>query len=470
MKALDFFFNPRSIAIVGATNDPKKLGCELTTNIFQTTNKIDEKQRPHLFLVNPSKKQINGLPCYPNLSKLPETPDLTLIVVPTKHVLSVINECASINTKAVIIITAGFGEINKEGTRMEQEFLKISRESGFRIIGPNCVGLINMDLPLNASFIKTPPFGTISMISQSGSFGAANIYRMHSLGIGIQKFVNLGNAIDVQPHEILEYLAFDKNTETIGLYLETLKHGRKFYEIAKRTTAKKPVIILKAGRTEEGQKSASSHTGALATDYRIFEGMTKQSRIHLVSDEVAFQAALNTMSRSTKLPKDYKVGIITNAGGPAVILSDLLAEKGIKLADLGKKPRIIDEILNPLVKWANPLDLIATARKDEYRVATLALLENSHVDIVVTLCVVPTFLQMSPTEHAEGVIEATRKFRNKRLQQKPIIMGWLAGDIAEQSRQLAINENIPFFTSIGEVVSAVHVLTYYIKKRKQELK
>ncbi len=464
MTSLDRFFYPKSIAIVGATDDPSKLGYELTANIIQTTTKIHERERPSLYLVNPSKKRIKTLSCHPRLSRLPETPDLTLIVVPAKHVLSVLQECATIGTKAVVIITAGFGEINQEGKEMEQKFLKISQDAQFRIIGPNCVGLINMDLPMNASFVKTPPHGFISMISQSGSFAAANIYRMHSMGIGIQKLINLGNAIDVQPHEILDYLSRDANTEVIGMYLETLQKGRSFYEISRKVTQKKPIIVLKSGRTQEGQKSASSHTGALATDHRIFTGMAKQARIHLVADEIEFQSALNALSHGYKDVKDNKVGIITNAGGPAVILTDLIADRGLKLAKLGKIPEIVKESLNPLVKWTNPLDLIATARKKDYQVATLALLEHEDVDILMVLCVVPTFLQMTPTEHLEGVIDAIRTYRTKHSRRKPVILGWLAGNIAEQSRQLAIDEGLPFFTSIKEVADAAISLSFYSKK------
>ncbi len=467
MDPLDYFFYPKSIAVVGATDDPNKLGHELTTNIIQTINKIHESDRPILYLVHPSKERINNIACYQQLSRVPKPPDLTLVAVPAKHVLSILQECAEIGTKGVIIITAGFGEIDQKGKEMEQQFLKIANKGNFRIVGPNCVGLINMDLPLNASFVKTPPHGFISLISQSGSFGAANIYRMHSMGIGIQKFINLGNAIDVQPHEILEYLSRDQNTEAIGMYLETLQNGRLFYDVSRRITKQKPIIVLKAGRTHEGQKSASSHTGALATDYRIFTGMAKQARIHLVSEEVEFQAALSVLGLGNRESTGCKVGIITNAGGPAVILTDLISEYGITIANLGKMPEQLKKQLNPLVKWTNPLDLIATARKKDYHAATLALLENQNVDLLVVLCVVPTFLRMTPTEHAEGVINAIREFKDRHSQKKPVIMGWLAGKIAEESRYLAVSEGIPFFTSIKEVASAVKALNYHIIKKNK---
>ena len=461
MKELDYFFYPRSIAIIGATDDPKKFGYEITKNALDTLNTSDHGKKIQLYLINRHKDRLFNQKSYRSILSLPTAPDLTIILVPSQGVLDVLRECANIGTKAVIIITAGFGEIDEKGKLVEEEMLNIAKNGKFRIIGPNCVGIINMEIPLNASFIKTPLPGSISIISQSGSVGASIIYRQSDiLRQGLHIFVNLGNAIDIKPNEVIAYLRDSKGTDAIGCYIETITDGREFYNEAKQTTPRKPIVALKAGRTEQGKMSASSHTGALASDFRIFEGMTKQSRIFLVKDEIAFQTALATLTLLKPSNKIQKIGIITNAGGPAVITSDLLDEHGIKLASLPNEKPLLYEKLNPLVKWSNPLDLIASARKEDYYIATKLFLEEKNVDFLLVICVVPTFLGMDPLEHAQGVINAWLEEPEPR---KPLVMGWLSGDIGEKARKLAIDNKIPYFTSIPELLTSLEVLIYYSK-------
>jgi acyl-CoA synthetase (NDP forming) len=460
MNDLDYFFFPKSIAIIGATDDPLKFGHEITKNVIETLKYSKEgRNKRVLYLVNKKKDMIFNQPCFKNIRKLPLPPDLSIILVPSKAVLQVLRDCATIGTKAVIIITAGFGEIDEKGKEIEKQMLDITRHGGFRLIGPNCVGIINTEIPLNASFIKTPEPGKISLISQSGSVGASIIYRLSdTLKQGLHIFVNLGNAIDVQPHEMIEYLRNLSGTNTIGCYLETIKDGRSFYYEAKKTTSKKPIVVLKAGRTRQGKLSAASHTGALASDFKIFEGMTRQSRIFSVKDEISLQSALFTLAVVGNKIEKPKIGIITNAGGPAVILSDLLAESGIKLASLTKEIPTLINNLNPLVKWHNPLDLIASAREKEYQVATQLFLLEKNIDLLLVLCVVPTFLEMNPLEHARGVISA---WLQMSIPRKPLIMGWLSGDIGEKARSLALENDIPYFTTIPEILIAVEALFYY---------
>jgi acyl-CoA synthetase (NDP forming) len=467
MNNLDYFFNPRSIAIVGATDDPLKFGHEISKNVRNTLAISSNYNKPELFLINHKRTELFNQHCYKRLSDIPISPDLTILLVPAKFVLPILSECTSVKTKTVIIVTAGFGEIDEEGKLKEQEMLKIAREGNFRIMGPNCVGIINMQIPLNASFILTPPIGSVSTIAQSGSFGASIIYRMESLGQGIQKFANLGNAIDVQPHEMISYFQKDQSTKVISLYLETIKTGRAFFEKTRETTHVKPVVILKSGRTSQGQISASSHTGALASDFRIFQGVAHQARFHLVENEIEFQSAMNVLSTPQIKFQGEKVGIITNAGGPGVILTDLFDDKGIKLAKLGQKSSDFDKYQNPLVKWTNPLDIIASAREKQYQEATKSFLEEKDIDILVILCVIPTFLDMNPIEHATGVITS---WLNTPPPRKPLIMGWLAGTIADPARKIVLENKIPYFTSIPEVVSAVNALIYWNKVNKKEEK
>ena len=447
---LSMFFEPSSIAIVGATDDPLKFGHEVTKNIVQSTKNAEKP--PQIIPINPKKEKIMGFQAFPSLKDYGKPVDLVIVLVPKKAVRAVVEDALEIGTRGIIIVTAGFGEYNEEGKKEEQYLVNIAKKRNTRIIGPNCVGIVNTRIPLNASFIITPPKGNIAMISQSGSMGAALIYS----GIPLGLFANIGNQADVTETEVLEYFLSLNDINVVGLYLETLKEPRKFYETIKNSS--KPVVVLKSGRTSQGAKSAASHTGSIATSQVAFEAAIKQAHQFLSLNELEFLSMLRVLSKYYPI-ENPKIGIITNAGGPAVTLSDLLAEAEITLGELTKKTKEkIASQFPPLVKPNNPMDIIASAREEDYYKATKAFLEDPNIDILIPICVVPTFLEMKPEEHMRGVLRAIKDTNTK----KPVLPVWLSGEIAKIGRELSEKEGIPSFGTLPEVVYAVKTL--YRKK------
>jgi len=273
---VSFFFYPKTIALIGATSNPKKFGNAVTINLLRNKNLSSQ-----IFLVSQKSQEIAGLKPYKSVLDIPKDIDIAIILVPAKVIVNVIDQCLEKKVKGIIIITAGFGEIDDKGKKKEQEIALKSINTGTRIIGPNCVGIQNLDIGLNASFIQTAPKGSISMISQSGSFGCASFYAMERGHIGCSKFANIGNAIDVSFNEILEYFKTDQNTHIISIYMETIENGREFLTILKDIIGLKPIVILKGGRTDFGMKAASSHTGSLASNYKMFQTSLKQTGVVL---------------------------------------------------------------------------------------------------------------------------------------------------------------------------------------------
>ncbi|MFX0009650.1 MAG: CoA-binding protein, partial [Candidatus Hermodarchaeota archaeon] len=268
----DLFFNPSTIAVIGATSNPKKFGNAVTLNILSNNNLKSE-----LFLISRSSEEILGHKCYKTLFDVPKEIDLAILLIPAKAVMSLIDDCIKKKVKRIIIVTSGFGEVNQEGKKIEEIITDKCNKANIRVMGPNCVGIQNTELQLNASFIQMPKKGRIGMISQSGSIGCAAFYALQNWNLGISKFANIGNAIDISFTEILDYLGRDNDTELIAIYLESINDAKGFFNKLKEITIKKPIVLLKGGKTESGLKAASSHTGSVATDYKILSTAVKQA-------------------------------------------------------------------------------------------------------------------------------------------------------------------------------------------------
>ncbi len=460
MTSLELLFNPTAIAIVGASKNPLKLGYEITHNIQHTIQHASTP--PTLYLVNRKEAQTQPQSFYSSLKELPSPVDVVLIATPRNTVLSLIDEAAESNAKFVVVITAGFGESDEKGKQLEQQLVEKIHQYGMRLIGPNCVGYFNLSLPLNASFLTGNfPHGPISLLTQSGSFGALTLYRILHYNLGLNKFVNLGNAADLQFTDFLQYFAHDSTTTHIGIYAETMKQGRELYYTIRHL--QKPVIILKGGRTTAGQKSALSHTGSLSTSHQMFKSIFGSlSNVLLVSDEQQFISQLQTLSMTATFSSQFitseKKGtaIITNAGGPAVLLADLLDEAHVPLVENYHSTTIerIKKYFPPLVRPNNPLDLIASARGDDYKKATELLLQDPNVGALAVVCVVPTFLGMTPTEHVQGVIDALKESPIK----KPIILAWFSSATPDPAVEIATQHKVPYYSSLYDVQQAFKAL------------
>lgn len=448
------FFFPKSIAVIGATANPRKFGNAVTINILKNKNLESE-----LFLVTQKSTEILGLKCYKSILEVPKDVDLAIILVPAKAVDGVIDQCIEKQVKRIIIVTAGFGEINQEGKKAEKRIAEKCAKVGIRVMGPNCVGIQNLDIGLNASFIQAAPPGIISMISQSGSFGCASFYAMERENLGCSKFANIGNKVDISFVEVLEFFREDPNSRIICIYMETIEDGREFLKSLKFIVPIKPVIVLKGGRTSSGMKAASSHTGSIATNYRMLKTSIKQAGAILCENASDFITALKTFS-FLPVPKGEKIGVLTNSGGSSVLFSDKAEEFNLKLAEFSDtlKERISPHLIS-LVKIENPLDMIGVAGEEQYYEITKAMLEDSEIDIVVPCLVVPPFLEMKSDEHYRGIIKAW----NETGRLKPIIPLIFFGEDFEDLKKFAKKEKAPIFYTPYEAAYAIKMLVERLK-------
>lgn len=451
----NLFFSPNSIAIIGATEDPKKFGNAVTSNIVK-----NPKLTAKIFPISRSSSTILGLTAYRSILDVPESVDLAIILVPAKFVPSVVDDCIEKKVKRIIIVTAGFGEISPEGKEIEQKMAEKCRNAGIRVIGPNCVGIQNVDIGMNASFIQDPLPGKISMVSQSGSFGCAIMDGLKWNDMGMSKFANIGNAMDVSFDEILEFFNTDPNTHVIAIYLEAVKDGVAFYQVLKKIAPNKPAVVLKGGRTQAGMAAAGSHTGSLASNYTVLKAAVDQAGGIMCENIEDYITTLKTFSL-LPIPKGVNIGVLTNSGGAGVLYSDSAEELGLKLSPFSEhlkeklKPLVID-----LVQMVNPLDMIAGANEENYYRVTKAMLEeDSGIDIVVPCGVYPPFLGMKFEKNLEGMIRAW----NETGRKKPLIPLLVFGSGYEKVKEVATRECVPIFSTPHEAAYATKVLIQRMK-------
>ncbi|WP_297064840.1 CoA-binding protein [Thermococcus sp.] len=448
---IDYFFKPKAIAVIGASNDPLKLGYE----VFKNLKKYKDGK---VYPVNVKDEVVQGVKAYKNVKDIPDEVDLAIIVVPKRFVKQTLIDCGEKGVKGAVIITAGFGETGEEGKKEERELVEIAHRYGMRLIGPNCVGVMNTHNDMNATFIMDARKGDIAFVSQSGALGAGIVYKTVKEGIGFSKFVSVGNMADLDFAELMEYLADTEEDKAIALYIEGIKDGRKFIEVAKRVTKKKPVIALKAGRSESGARAASSHTGSLAGSWKIYEAAFKQSGV-LIAETIDDMLSM-ARAFTQPLPRGKRIAIMTNAGGPGVLTADQIDRRGLKLADLEEKT--IEELrsfLPPMAAVKNPVDMIASARGEDYYRTAKALLKDPNVDMLIAICVVPTFAGMTPTEHAEGVIKAVKEVNNG----KPVLALFMAGYVSEKAKELLEANGIPSYERPEDVAAGAYALVQQAK-------
>lgn len=449
---LNAFFNPRGVAVIGASNDPRKLGFEVFKN-------LRGYRGGEVYPVNPRREYVQGVRAFKSVLEVPDPVDMAVIVVPKKFVKQALIECGERGVKAVVIITAGFSETGPEGARDEEELVAIARKYGMRIVGPNCVGVMNTRVDLNATFIMPAKKGSVAFVSQSGALGGAIIYKTVKEKVGFSKFVSVGNMADVDFADLMEYLANDPETTAIALYVEGLKDGKRFMEVARKVTRVKPVIALKGGRSEAGSRAVASHTGSLAGNFRVYEAAFRQAGV-IVADTIDEMISM-ARAFTQPLPKGDRVAVLTNAGGAGVLLTDQLESRGLKLASLKDSTRKrLREFLPPIASVRNPVDTTAGARGSDYYECVKALLTDEGVDMLIVACVVPTFAGMTPTEHAEGVIKAVKELREAGIE-KPVIAMFMAGYVSEESRKLLEENGIPTYERPEDAAAAASALSVF---------
>lgn len=448
---LNYFFQPKSIALVGASNNPAKAGFQILKNL--TKNKFSCLIYP----VNPRENEINGIPCYPSLKRIDSEIDLVIITTPANQAKSILIEAAERgDVKAVIVISAGFSETKTpEGIRMEREIVEIARKAGIRIIGPNCSGVMNASIKLDTTIqpIVKQIGGKIGIFSQSGAITGTVILFAESQPkpIGFSKMVHVGNMCDVNTLDVLSYYGEDRNTEVIVLYMEGFNKGRAFIDIAKEITSKKPVIVLKVGRNDLGAEAAYSHTGALAGKDEIYEAAFRKSGITRVDGlrELIDSAKAFLMQ---PLPSGNKICILTEAGGPGTMAMDELGKyKQVRLASISKKgQQQLKEVLPSIAVICQPdgyVDMTAAAMEKHHREALETIIDEKEVDGIILITVPPTFLP--PESLAKELVKTIKSSK------KPILACLLAGRWVHKARQILEREGIPTFDTPEQAVKAM---------------
>jgi acetyl coenzyme A synthetase (ADP forming)-like protein len=385
-RPLDGILAPKSIAIVGASRDRNSIGWSLLHNLL-----LGEYEGP-IYPVNPRASTIHSLRCWPRLADLPEVPELVVVLVPRDLVIPIVDEAIGLGTRAFVVITAGFGETGGQGAVLEATLRERLRAAGARAVGPNCMGVINADaaVRMNATFAPTPAQpGGLGFVSQSGALGVAILNVAADLGIGFTQFVSMGNKVDVSGNDLLEHFEHDPATRVIAMYLESFGNPRRFTTIAKRVARRKPIVVVKSGRTAAGARAASSHTGALAgPDVTVSAFLEQCGVVRAGSIEEMFDV-VRAFDRCP-LPSGDRVAIVTNAGGPAIMATDALVALGLEIAELSESTRAgLASFLPAAASLANPVDMIASATPEQYQRALELVLADPGVDMAMVINVTP---------------------------------------------------------------------------------
>lgn len=387
------FFNPQGVVVIGASHDPTKLGYLLATNLHRSGYK------GAVHFVNLKGGTLLGKPVYTSVLEVPDPVDLAVVLIPAQYVVPALKDCGKRGIRAAIIGAGGFREIGPEGLAREQEMLRIAAEEEIRLIGPNCIGLLDTHLPLDTTFLPPPgpSAGDVAFLSHSGAICAAAIDWARGQGYGISRLISLGNQADVSETDLIVPTAADGHTQVIALYLEGIRSGREFIKQARSVIESKPIIALKVGRFESGRKAAASHTGALAGEESAYNAAFRRAGVLRAetSEEMFDQARALAWC---PLPKGNRVGVLTNAGGPGVTAADALEARGLKMADFSQATiSALTAILPSAASLHNPVDMLASAGPEQFAACLQAMLDDPGTDSVMVIY--PT-----PPMHTAGAV------------------------------------------------------------------
>lgn len=449
------FSAPKSLAVVGASKTPGKIGFVLVNNL------IESGYKGKIYPVHPKEKEILGIACYPAVKEIPGEVDTAVFAVPSARVLDIAIECGRKGVKNLVVLTAGFKETGREGAELEKEFLTICRQYNMRVLGPNCVGFIDTYTPVNATFLKGfPAKGGIAFISQSGAMLAAVLDWSIAAGIGYSKIFSMGNKADINEVDCISEAAEDPNTKVIICYLEDVACGPEFLRVLTEITRKKPVIILKSGTSQAGAQAASSHTGALAGSELAYDIAFKRCGV-LRAGSMSELFDLATLFVNQPIPGGNRVAIITNAGGPGIIATDKIEEYNLSMARFTKET--IEELRLNLPSEAgiyNPVDVLGDAKADRFKFALEKVLKDENVDsVVLLLCPVAV---TQPVETAQALIEL-----NKVFPDKPLIASYMGGQSLAEAAKMLCESGIPTFTMPEPAIGALAGMSTYAKFRER---
>ncbi len=454
VSPLDCLFSPRSIAIIGASRKKGSVGNSIIQNM------IDAQFEGEVYPINPKTTEILGLKCYKSITDVEGDIDLAVIAIPARFVNVILEEIGQKGTNAVVCVSAGFKEVGTEGEELEEEMSKIGLKYGMKILGPNCLGVISTPQAINASFAHANALpGKIAFMSQSGAFCTATLDWSLSVGLGFSHFISLGNIVEycgISPIDLLQYWKDDPNTVAVLAYLEEISNGAEFMKAAK--DVKKPIIVVKSGRTSAGAKAASSHTGSLAGSDNAFEALFKQSAvIRAYTTEELFDYATAFMM---PMPKSNRICIVTNAGGMGIMATDAVEGAGLQLANLTAEIETqLSKVLPAAASLHNPVDIIGDAPPKRYKDSIEAIVKDKNVDGLVVLLSPQAITE--PDEVAQILIEAAQKT------EKPILACFSGGDSVEPARKKLMMNRIPAYPFPERAVAAMGGLARYSRLKAQ---
>lgn len=426
------FFNPRGVAIVGASSDPRKLGYGVVRNL------VEYRYGGKIYPVNQTAKEILGHPCHPTIADVPEPLDLCVVVVPAPQVADVVDQCGRRGVKHLIVVSGGFAETGPEGLAREKVLAETARRHGMRMIGPNCIGTIDTHTPVNTTFVVgMPQVGDIGFVSQSGAMCAVVIDWARGAGVGFSRIVSLGNQVDVNETEMLSAFARDPQTRVITAYIEGVSDGSGFMRVAEEAARSKPVLVLKAGHGESGAKAVASHTGALAGSAEAYDAAFRHSGVLRANTMEELFDWARTMAWQP-LPKGNRVAVLTNAGGPGILAVDALDAAGLQLAPLTDATR---EFLRPRLpaagSLANPVDILAGSGPGTYALALDALLADPTVDAALVVQAPQDWFL--PTSLAEVISEVAATHN------KPVLASIMGLASVDQALAILHKRRVPNF-------------------------
>ena len=456
-RAMQALTNPHSVAVIGASDDQNKVGFGVLKSLlegcfFKSYN--CSAFAGNVYPINPHKSEILGRKCLARVQDVPEELDLAVIAVPSIVVAQVMRDCAEKKVKSVIIISAGFAELGEEGKKMQDEIIQIAQSAGIRVMGPNVLGILRPRISLNASFaLSMPEAGSIAFISQSGALADSVVDWAIDARYSFSLLVSLGNSADLDVSDFLEFCLEDDQTKAITLYLEGIKDGQKFLRIAKEVTKKKPIILLKGGRSSKGEKAIASHTGSLAGSFAVYEAAMKQAGVFMAeSVEDLFDLA-KALSEQPRVD-GKNIAIITNGGGVGVLTADYCDMHGLNVVEL--EPQTISKLdaskkMHPAYSRNNPLDLVGDALPERYEIAINTLLSEKYIDGAIIIQTLQTMTKAK--EDAEVVGKAHKLFPNK-----PVVCVFMGGRYSAEGISVLRQNNIPDYNDPLKAVKVMKVL------------